>query len=194
MTRRREPVLLGVYDPRGSVQPRAAFERALRPFGAVTVHERAPLTLGVAGPEPVAPGGDGLLCVVEGYVDGRPKPEEHIATLWQRAGAKLAEQLRGGFAIALWDADRQRGMLLRDQLGQRPMFLYEDGPRLYFASEVRLLLAGLARRPAPDRDAVAMWLAPSSLRENRIPYAGVRRLPNASLVELRDGRWTERRY
>src|SRR4051794_26971148 len=124
VTGRREPVLLGLYDPHRRLDAgvtRSAFVRAARTFGSVTVHEHAPLTLAVAGPDR-HPGTDGeLLCVIEGSLDDA---STDLPQLWRQSGADLVHGLRGGFALVVWDPGEQRGMVARDQLGQRPIFLY----------------------------------------------------------------------
>src|SRR4051812_21875762 len=114
LTRRREPMMLGLFDPRRRAEPvvvREAFERALRPFGPVTHYELAPLTLALAGPAP-PPGKP--LCVIEGYLDPGAddrSAEERVRQLWRSHGPDLLDQLRGGFSVLIWDAGEQRGLL-----------------------------------------------------------------------------------
>ena len=108
-------------------------------------------------------------------------------------GAELLPRMRGDFALLVWDRKRGEGMLARDQLGVRPMFLYDIRGTLCFAGEIRHLLAMLPRRPAPDPVSVAHWLAMSNRPGSATLYAGVRRLnPGAALLLNRDGIREER--
>jgi asparagine synthase (glutamine-hydrolysing) len=106
----------------------------------------------------------------------------------------VAERLGGEFALAVWDRERGTGLLARDRLGSRPLFLAERGGALLFASEVRNLLALLPSRPAPDGLAVAHWLDRSPAPGARTLYAGVGALPGGHAVVLGGGGWHRRRF
>jgi asparagine synthase (glutamine-hydrolysing) len=77
---------------------------------------------------------------------------EVILKAYARWGTEGVSRLRGMFAFALWDADRQTLVFARDRLGIKPLYLYRvarsgGGRTLLFASEVRALLAsGLVER------------------------------------------------
>ena len=49
--------------------------------------------------------------------------------------------LRGMFALALWDGRRGRLLLARDRFGQKPLYYYQDRKLFVFASEIKAILA-----------------------------------------------------
>jgi asparagine synthase (glutamine-hydrolysing) len=53
----------------------------------------------------------------------------------------LAVALEGMFAIAVWDEPRGRLILARDRFGKKPLYVYRDGRRLVFGSEIKSVLA-----------------------------------------------------
>jgi asparagine synthase (glutamine-hydrolysing) len=145
-----------------------------------------------------------IACAIDGRVrtdalarslglDPALAPARLVAEGHRLLGAGVAERLGGEFALAVWDRERGTGLLARDRLGARPLFLAERGGALLFASEVRNLLALLPARPAPDGLALAHWLDRSPAPDGRTLFAGIRALPGGGAVVLEDGRWREAR-
>ncbi|MFP4056918.1 MAG: asparagine synthase (glutamine-hydrolyzing) [Candidatus Brocadiia bacterium] len=107
---------------------------------------------------------------------------EVIVHLYEEHGERAVERLRGMFAFALWDERRERLVLARDRLGQKPLVYHDRGSRLVFASELQALLA------APD---VPRELCPQALDQyltyQYVPapltiYEGIRKLPPAHFL------------
>lgn len=65
---------------------------------------------------------------------------EAIVHLYEEQGEECFASLRGMFAIAIWD-ERQRKLVLgRDRVGKKPLYYYEDGSKIVFASEIKAIL------------------------------------------------------
>ncbi len=149
------------------------------------------------------------LCVLAGRLDnaaelaaelGPPDPrraagvEELLGAGHRRWGADLVRRLRGDFALLIWDGESRTGLLARDQLGIRPLFLSVGAGRLAFATEMRGLLALLGRRPAPDRLGLAHWITATHRTGPGTLYEGAERLGPGELIELGPAGTTRRRY
>lgn len=72
---------------------------------------------------------------------------EVIVHAYEQYGDEFVQQLNGQFAIALWDASRQRLLLIRDRVGILPLFYTVQNDRLVFASEIKALLQALHHSP-----------------------------------------------
>lgn len=121
-------------------------------------------------------------------------PRELLAAAYRRVGDAVLELCEGEFAMALWDRERGCGLLARDRLGSRSLFLATRGGTLFFAEEIRPLLVLLPSRPGPDRVAVAHWLARTGFPGRRTLYDGVDRLPPGYLAHLEAGAWSVRAW
>ena len=115
---------------------------------------------------------------------------EVILQAYATFGEACVERLRGMFAFALWDRARRALFLARDRLGKKPLYYWQHGGLLAFASEPKALL----RHPAVSRDvdwaAFHHYLAFGYTPGRSSVYAGMLKLPPAHTATLVDGRLT----
>lgn len=57
-----------------------------------------------------------------------------------RWGVKAVDRFNGMFAIALWDTYQDQMWLLRDRMGIKPLYYFDDGHQFAFGSELKALL------------------------------------------------------
>lgn len=67
---------------------------------------------------------------------------EVLLHLYTEKGPEMVNALRGMYAFALWDDDRQGLFLARDPFGIKPIYFHDDGHTFRCASQVKALLAG----------------------------------------------------
>jgi asparagine synthase (glutamine-hydrolysing) len=103
---------------------------------------------------------------------------EVIVHAYEAWGERAFERFNGQFAIALWDAERERLVLARDPLGVRPLYVCEHGGRLLFASEVKAIFAAdpaipRALDPAGLAETFTFW----TVVPPRSVFRGISELP-----------------
>ena len=120
---------------------------------------------------------------------------ETVLRLYQDDGVRAPERMRGMFAFAIWDRERKELFLCRDRLGVKPLYYVHtaDGA-LYFASEIKALLAAGAVTPALNARAFPDFLANHAPSGDETLFEGVRRLPAGHTLLWRDGQVEIRQY
>jgi asparagine synthase (glutamine-hydrolysing) len=121
---------------------------------------------------------------------------ETILHLYEEHGLDFVRHLRGMFAFALWDTKRKRLVLGRDRMGEKPIYLYQTNGRLFFASEMKALLASGLVPFDLDPTAINLYFHYQYVPEPMTPLKGVRKLDAASLLIVGVDPWRveERRY
>jgi asparagine synthase (glutamine-hydrolysing) len=116
-----------------------------------------------------------------GYSFTSESDSEVIVHGYQAWGEQLIGRLRGMFAIAVWDASRQRLLLARDRVGEKPLFYRTTETGLYFASTIEALALMQSDRNI-DPTAIACYLAHSFIPATHTIWRTVHVLPPAHML------------
>lgn len=119
---------------------------------------------------------------------------EVVIEAYRAWGADSVARLRGMFAFALWDTDRERLILARDPFGKKPLYLHEQDGRLLFASEIKAILACPGVAPGLDRASVHEYLTYRYVPGPNTLFAGVRKMAPGSVAVWERGHLEERDY
>ena len=106
-------------------------------------------------------------------------------------GAAAVDRFNGMFAFGHWDEGQRQLLLVRDRLGQKPLYWYADKQQLVFASELKAVLEYLGRRFDVDPVALDQYFARGYILSPRTIFQGINKLPAGHLLELdaRPDRW-----
>lgn len=114
-----------------------------------------------------------------GHIFRSMTDSEVLAHGYEEWGDALFARLRGMFAVAIWDQVRTRLVLARDRLGEKPLFVLQDGGRALFASSINALLAYDEKPLAINPDAVVCCLSHSFIPATHTVWQGVVVFPPA---------------
>jgi len=112
---------------------------------------------------------------------------EVLLHLYEELGLDLFQELRGMYAFALWDCDRERLVLAVDPIGIKPLYVYESNGVLLFASEVKAFLADRHFPPGLNITAIDTYLTFGYMIGEDTLFSGVKRLGPGQALVLENG-------
>ena len=76
----------------------------------------------------------------DGFICKSHSDTEVLLRLYEREGINFISRLNGMFSFAIYDQKKNELYLVRDRIGVKPLYVYDDGRRLIFASEIKSIL------------------------------------------------------
>ncbi len=107
---------------------------------------------------------------------------EVIVHAYEEWGDECIAHLRGMFAIALWDARRERLLLARDRFGVKPLYFAERNGTLAFASEIMPVISGAGLARGADCASLQQLFTYGYVAAPRTMFVGVQSLLPAHLM------------
>lgn len=115
---------------------------------------------------------------------GRSDTEVLLACIVAWGVEATLKKLIGMFSIALWDREERTLTFARDRIGEKPLYYGIVGGRVYFASELKAIVAAAGPLEI-DREALNEFFCFSYVPAPRSIWQGIRKLPPAHYIVLR---------
>jgi asparagine synthase (glutamine-hydrolysing) len=119
---------------------------------------------------------------------------EVLVHLYEEYDEKFIEKLNGMFGFALWDSRKSKMLIGRDRLGIKPIYYYLDESQLIFASEAKAILSHPDVDTELDHTALQQYLTLGYVPAPYSIFAGIKKLPVASLMICKDNNIAIERY
>ena len=130
-----------------------------------------------------------------GHTFSTKSDTEVIVHLYEDMGEDFPCELKGMFAIALWDRKQRKLLIVRDQVGIKPLYYHvTPGGNLVFASEVKAILLWEGYRSNPDLQGLHYLLNLRYVPGERTLFRGIKRLLPGNLLTWRSGDLRIRSY
>lgn len=122
----------------------------------------------------------------QGHVFRSDSDAEVVPHLYEQGGIDyVVQQLRGMFAVAVWDGRANTMHLVRDHFGIKPMY-YTAGPQgLFFASDIRSLLASGRVSASVNSNALWHYLTFQYVPDPQTMFSGIWKLPAGHYLSWR---------
>jgi asparagine synthase (glutamine-hydrolysing) len=119
---------------------------------------------------------------------------ETLLLLYEKLGEQMLPHLDGMFAFAIYDKDNQTLFIARDRAGKKPLYYYNDGEKMLFASELNALKSQLPLEMETDN--MFHYLRFGSMYKSHTPYKKVKELGagsfltiNCSALSVQETKW-----
>ena len=119
---------------------------------------------------------------------------EVIIAAYLKWGIDAVHHFIGMWGFALWDNVKGIGYLVRDRLGVKPVYIGESSGNLFFASEIRSLLATGQFERRINRDALVDYLRYQTVHAPSTIIDGIRMLPAGHYLRFSQGKFEEVEY
>lgn len=130
----------------------------------------------------------------KGHVFRSRSDTEVIIHLYEDEGTDCVHKLRGMFAFAVWDTNNRQLFLARDRAGKKPLVYTVVDGALVFASEIKSLLQDPSVTAAVNCEGLHHYLTYQYVPGPHTIFQGIKKLPPAHTLVLRDGRISTSRY
>lgn len=132
--------------------------------------------------------------ISRGHVFKSRSDTEVLVHLYEEYGAEFLQKLNGMFGLAIWDAKQRQLLLARDHAGIKPLYYWQNGERLFFASEIKSLLRVPGVPRELNRERLPDFLTFLWVPGDQTLLRGIQKLEPGCLLTWKDGRISIRRW
>jgi asparagine synthase (glutamine-hydrolysing) len=102
--------------------------------------------------------------------------------------------LRGMFAFAIWDANKKKLFVARDRVGIKPLYYCQTADALYFASELKAIIADPAVSREINPRAIRQFLSFNYVPGEATLFKSIHKLLPGHHLKVEDGKVSRREY
>lgn len=119
---------------------------------------------------------------------------EVILKLYQRIGTECVNYLQGMFAFAIWDDLEKTCFIARDPLGIKPLYYWQTGSSLLFASELKSILTTKLPTISLSLEGLYGYLVNGSVPEPHTLIEGINCLKAGHWLRWQSGHVSQSQY
>jgi asparagine synthase (glutamine-hydrolysing) len=120
----------------------------------------------------------------KGYTFKTTTDTEVILHLYEEYGVNCLQYLRGMFAFAIWDSNKQQLFCARDRFGIKPFYYYSDQEKFVFGSEIKAILKSNNIDKTISLDALDSYFAFGYITSDLSIYKNIKKLQPAHYLLL----------
>jgi len=119
---------------------------------------------------------------------------EVIVHLYEEYGYDCLEHLRGMFAFAIYNKNKNELFIARDRLGQKPLFYSYVNGTFYFASEIKSILQDSRFKKTPNYNAINHYLSYKYVPHNMSAFENIKKLSHSHYLVFKNSKIEIKKY
>jgi len=120
---------------------------------------------------------------LSGFIFSTNSDTETLLYMYIKYENKMFDMLDGMFAFCIFDKRKNRMILARDRAGKKPIYLYNENKKLFFASELNAIKVAVDDLKI-DEDKISAYLRNGFFYKNTTPYKNVEELKAGYVYEI----------
>lgn len=119
---------------------------------------------------------------------------QNVINSYEKKGISFVKDLRGTFAIVLWDGIRKRLYLFRDRYGAKPLLYAKTGKGIAFGTEIKAILQHSGVKRTINMAAIYQYLSHQSVFLPDTAFEEILHISAGSYGIYADGKFEEVKY
>ena len=119
---------------------------------------------------------------------------EVILAAYLKWGISCIDKFQGMFAIGLYDKETNDFYLVRDRIGKKPLYYWQDGENIVFASELKPIMAYPGFEKNIRKDVVKRYMFQQCVNEPYSIFENVYKVEPGQIVKFHQGKLDKWKY
>ena len=119
---------------------------------------------------------------------------EVVLEMYLKYGEKFVNNLRGMFAIVIYDSRLSKTILARDIFGEKPLYLFRSKSDFFFSSELSPIIRFLGHQLTENSNFMKDYLLFGYSIHGETPFNEVENIKKGYLYILENSTWTELKF
>ncbi|MDD2753519.1 MAG: asparagine synthase (glutamine-hydrolyzing) [Candidatus Portnoybacteria bacterium] len=130
----------------------------------------------------------------KGHIFSTKSDTETIVHLYEEYGLDFPVRLNGMFAIAIWDCRLGKLILVRDQIGIKPLYYFFGGGNFIFGSEIKAILAHPGYKKEIEIESLHHYLSLKHTPAPKTMFKGIFSLVPGELISISNNKIKKEKY
>lgn len=123
----------------------------------------------------------------KGHIFKTTTDTEVVLHAFEEYGEKSFNLIKGMYAFAIYDINKDRLLIVRDRLGEKPLYFYKDESKFIFSSELKGILSADLIKKEIDENALSQFFQLTYIPAPNTILKNIKKLKPGYYIEIKTG-------